>query len=117
MPPIPTELPERLQAHPKYSDIASAYAFCVRLQEKIQKENVSGKDVAKNMVCCRILGYLFHHPPTDQAIETIVHEVVSAEDDEALLKIGEMYLNRLIRPRTSSKGFTRQFLTSISSQI
>ena len=117
MPPLPTELPERLQGHPRYSHLASAYAFCVRLQEKIQEEIDSGKDVTKNMVCCRVLGYLFHHPPTDQAIETIIHEVVSAEDDEALLKIGEMYFNRLIRPCASSKGFTRQFLTSISSQI
>ena len=102
MSPFPTELPERLQVHPIYPDIASAYAICVRLQKKIQEQNDPGKDTTK-IIYCRVLGHLFNYAPTDQAIETIVYEVVSAEDDEALLKLGEMYLNNFIRPCKSSE--------------
>ena len=117
MPPLPPKLPERLKGHPIYPHLDSAYNFCVSLQEKIQEEIDSGEDATKNMIYCRVLGYLFHHPPTDQAIKTLVYEVVSAKEDEALLKIGEMYFNHLIRLCTSSKGFTRQILIGISSQI
>ena len=43
----------------------------------------SGKDTMKNMVYCRILGYLFHFFPTDLDMKTVVYEVVSAVDEEA----------------------------------
>ena len=108
MQPLPTELPIWLHAHPRYSDITSAYGICLRLQNEIQKEDDSGKDVKNKMVYCRIVGFLFHHPPTEQAMKTVVYEVFSAKSDESLLKIGEMYFNHFIRACTSSEVFPRQ---------
>ena len=102
MPPLPPELPSRLRELP---NAVSAYGICLRLEATIQ-ENNSKKDMARDQIFCRILGYLLHHIPTDQALKTVVYEVVSAKDDEALLKVGEMYFNHFIRACTSSVRFS-----------
>jgi hypothetical protein len=117
MPRLPTELPEWVQVHPRYPNIESTYGICLRLENKLQEENDLAKDTTKDIIYCRILGYLFHHAPTPAAIKTLIYEVVSAKDDEALLKVGEMYFNHYIRARTSSERFSGQILTGIPSQV
>lgn len=84
MPRLPTELPEWLQV--KYPNIESAYGIRLRLEKKLQEEKHMGNYKTKDMVYCRILGYLFHHTPTQEAIETLTYEVVSAKDDKSLLR-------------------------------
>jgi hypothetical protein len=113
MPPLPAELPEWLRGHRKHAEIASAYAICVRLEERLQEEVFTSRGAPRRerddnkLICCRILGYFIYYPPTSQAIKTIVYEVVSSKDDEALLKVGEMYFNHFIRPCTSAGSLLR----------
>ena len=67
MPPLPADLPEWLRGHPKHAEIASAYAICVRLEERLQEEVFTSRGAARRecddnkLIYCRILGYLIHY--------------------------------------------------------
>jgi len=49
------------------------------------KTRVEYFHIARDQIYCRILGYLLHHIPTDQALKTVVYQVVSAKDGKVFI--------------------------------
>jgi hypothetical protein len=94
---LPPQVPPGLQ---HIAHIVSAYNICLRLEKSLQSDRYEGKDVGRNLIYIRILGFLIHHVPTDRALKTVVYEISSCADNSALLKVGEMYYNHYIRACT-----------------
>ncbi|KIM35839.1 hypothetical protein M413DRAFT_32196 [Hebeloma cylindrosporum] len=92
---LPIEVPRRLQGT---SDVINAYNICLRIENTLQVAVDKGEGVGKNVIYIRILGYLLHHAPSDQGVQHVVNEIVSAEGDFALLEVGKNYFNHYIRP-------------------
>ena len=93
MTPLPPKLPER-RAH---IQAVSAYNICLSVEMSLQQDVDNRKDVGKNMIYIRILGYLLHFVPTDLGLRVVVGEIFSAESDQALLDVGKMYFDHYVR--------------------
>ncbi|KAI6030005.1 hypothetical protein EDC04DRAFT_2572635 [Pisolithus marmoratus] len=103
MPALPPTL-ERYRDRPFVLD---AYNICLRLQESIQRKIDSGKDMKKDMMYCRILGYLFHHFPAPEVNDNFVLEIKSsAFEEEKLLDLGKHFYEHFIKMFMSNKGRT-----------
>ena len=60
--------------------------MCLRLENSLQEATNGDRDVGKNLIYIRIMGYhLIHHVPTDQGLKTVVYEISSTISDSALL--------------------------------
>lgn len=53
--------------------------------------------MGRNLIYCRIIGHIFHHYPTDRALSVIVSEVLSCQNREDFLSLGQMYYSYLVR--------------------
>ncbi|KAI6125336.1 hypothetical protein EDD16DRAFT_1690905 [Pisolithus croceorrhizus] len=99
-------LPLWIQQHPCSHEIESAYNICLDLERWIQREADLGVEMEKAMICCRILGYLFHHFPS-RDIKPFVGEIVTTGGQpEELLKLGEHFYAYLVKLYMSYKGIT-----------
>ena len=94
---LPREVPPRLQ---HIAHVVSAYNICLRGEEALLRARSEGRDTGRNLIYIRILGFLIHHPPTDQGLRTVVYEISSCTSNAAILEVGEMYYNHLIRACT-----------------
>lgn len=79
-------------------DIVRAYDICIRCEEELEEELKTGRDATKDLIDCRIVGYLFHHSPTNEALETVTNDVLSCANREDLLRLGRMYYDYLLKP-------------------
>ncbi|KAI6028832.1 hypothetical protein F5J12DRAFT_889345 [Pisolithus orientalis] len=97
-------LPLRIRDHPRYHEIASGYNLCRNLEWSIQREIDLGKDLEKDLIHCRILGYLFHYFPA-RDIKPFVREIVTTNGrPRELLQLGEFYYDFFIRSFKSNEG-------------
>lgn len=88
------ELPSGLQGDP---NTASAFNICLEFEGRIQADIDSGKDMEKQLIYCRILGYLLQHIPS-QSMNRFVQDIVATGcQHERLLQLGEFYYNHFIR--------------------
>ena len=94
---LPSQVPLRLKNN---AYVGSAYSKCLGLEKAIQEKIDGNEDVGRDMIYCRIMGYLIHHAPNDQALRNIVYQIGSCENDEALLKVGKHYYDHFIRACT-----------------
>ncbi|KAI6033300.1 hypothetical protein EDC04DRAFT_2213753 [Pisolithus marmoratus] len=102
----PTDaLPPRIRQDPFFSEIASAYNLCRDLEERIQREIASGKEMEKEMIHCRILGFLFHHFPA-RDIKPFVREILKCGHPQDLLTLGEPFYGFLVQLLKANKGPT-----------
>ncbi|KAI6117895.1 hypothetical protein EV401DRAFT_2072190 [Pisolithus croceorrhizus] len=84
----PPKLPSGLHDD---ADVTGAYCKCLELERIIRSEINSGNGVERQMIYCRIFGYLFHHFPA-RDITKFVQEVVNINfDREKLLDIGKCF--------------------------
>ncbi|KAI6098033.1 hypothetical protein EDD17DRAFT_1749693 [Pisolithus thermaeus] len=98
---LPPKLPSGLQDD---ADVTSAYCKCLELERIIQSEINSGNGVERQMIYCRIFGYLFHHFPA-RDITSFVQEVVNISfDREKLLDIGKCFYVYFVKLLKSYKG-------------
>ncbi|KAI6047026.1 hypothetical protein EDC04DRAFT_3052536 [Pisolithus marmoratus] len=98
-------LPPTLESCRDQPSVLSAYNLCLRLEEKIQREIDSGKNMKREMMYCRILGYLFHHLPAPAVKGNFVDEVTAiGSNDEKLLELGMHFYEHFIKPFMSNKG-------------
>jgi len=88
------EVPLRLQ---HISHAVDAYNVCLRLEKSLQQAIDRGEVVGKNLIYIRILGYLVHYAPNDQALNTVLTEIVSCPKDSDLLDVGRVYFDHYIR--------------------
>jgi hypothetical protein len=95
---LPLRVPKRLQDSP---DVVNAYDICLRLEKSVQLAVDKGDDVGNKQIYIRIIGYLIHYVPTDQALKHVVEEISSYADDSALLDVGKRYYDHFIRMCTS----------------
>ncbi|CCL99836.1 uncharacterized protein FIBRA_01860 [Fibroporia radiculosa] len=99
---LPVDLPARLMLSPT---IRGAYTFI--LQFEASAKNHSDP---KQLIYARILGYLILEGPSDDARETVVHDIVSCNTGEGmdvkLAAVGKMYLDYCIRPFEKIKART-----------
>ena len=91
---LPSHVPSRLQHD---ADVVRAYNTCLRVEKALQSNTDQGRKVGNNLVYIRILGYLIHHVPGDQGLETVVQEITLSDGDCALLAVGQMYYDHYIR--------------------
>ncbi|KAI6038598.1 hypothetical protein EDC04DRAFT_2569633 [Pisolithus marmoratus] len=102
-----TALPPTLDSYRDRPSILSAYDTCLRLEKRIQREIDSGKDMKREMIYCRILGYLFHHLPAPAVEGVLVREITAiSSDDEKVLELGMHFYRHLIKPLMSNEGCT-----------
>ena len=92
---LPSEIPPQLQ---HFDHLIDAYNKCLDIEASIQRDIDSNVNVGRKMIYCRILGYLILHSPNDQAVGTVVGEIVACEDYESLLTAGQNYYNHFILP-------------------
>ncbi|KAI6026002.1 hypothetical protein EDC04DRAFT_2573725 [Pisolithus marmoratus] len=91
-------LPPTLESCRDQPSVLGAYNMCLRLEERIQSEIDSGKDMTKDMVYCRILGYLFHHLPAPAVNGNFAQQITEISfDDEKLLELGKHFYEHLIK--------------------
>ncbi|KIJ47305.1 hypothetical protein M422DRAFT_164180, partial [Sphaerobolus stellatus SS14] len=99
---LPSEAPPRFRNDPS---VISAYNICLNLERGIQKEIDATRDVGRSMIYCRILGYLIHYAPSDEASKAVVQEIISCNEERvSLLEVGEMYYNHYIGAFRFNKG-------------
>jgi hypothetical protein len=94
---LPPHVPLRHRNNPH---VVSAYNICLRLEKSLQEDVNEGKDIGRNMVYVRIMGYLIHHVPTDRGLKTVFDEIISSKTNSALLDLGMSYYNHYIRACT-----------------
>ncbi|KAI6156292.1 hypothetical protein EDD17DRAFT_1704602 [Pisolithus thermaeus] len=105
LPPANT-LPLWIRQHPCSHEIESAYNICLDLERWIQREADLGVEMEKAMICCRILGYLFHHFPS-RDIKPFVREIVTTGGQpEELLKLGKRFYAYFVKLFMSYKRIT-----------
>ncbi|KIJ46274.1 hypothetical protein M422DRAFT_165576 [Sphaerobolus stellatus SS14] len=80
--------------------------MCLDLETSLQKKIDHKVNIGRSMINCRILGYLLHHAPNEEAAKTIVSEVVSCKNDVKLFDLGEKYYKCFIRAFRVNKGRT-----------
>jgi hypothetical protein len=97
---LPRDDPARLQQHPKFPDIVSAYNICLRVERSLQEDVNKGDNVEKKLIYIRLLGYLMHHSPRDQGVTNVAREIFSAPHDSDLLDVGKTYFDHYIRACT-----------------
>lgn len=90
---LPRALDPAVEEH-----IIRAYAICLKYEEELEGELEAGRDAEKELVECRIVGYLIHYCPTIEALDTVVAEVLSCGIREDFLKLGRMYFDYLLKP-------------------
>ena len=99
---LPFQLPQRLLNDTPCHRIISAYDMCLKLeqitQDKIDTNAIVGP---RDMIYCRILGYLIHYAPTDQALKTVMYDIVSRTSEQALLDVGQVFYDYFISACTS----------------
>ncbi|KAI5999985.1 hypothetical protein EDD15DRAFT_2362515 [Pisolithus albus] len=108
MPALPpaNALPPWIRQHAQSHQIERAYNICLDLETWIQREVDLGKSMAKAMIHCRILGYLFHHFPS-RDIEHFVGKIASTGGQpEELLKLGERFYAYFVKLLMSNKETT-----------
>ncbi|TDL22066.1 hypothetical protein BD410DRAFT_789150 [Rickenella mellea] len=104
---LPHQIPARLQQLNQSPHIASAYNICLNLEASLQADEDNGRNVSRQMIYCRILGYLIHYVPSDHGLENLLEEISSCNGDHPrLLSLGEMYFDCYIREFRASKGRT-----------
>ena len=112
---LPSEVP------PRFPYVANAYNMCLRLEKSLQEAANEGQNVGKDLIYIRILGFLFHHVPTDEGLKTIINEVCSTAGNSALLlQVGKMYFDHFIRPCTFQVALTPlnfNFTSDMASQL
>ena len=115
MTPLPSEIP------PRFPYVESAYNMCLGLEKSLQEAANEGQNVGKDLIYIRILGFLFHHVPTDEGLKTIINEVCSTACNSALLlQVGKMYFDHFIRPCTFQVALTPlnfNFTSDMASQL
>lgn len=100
MAPLPSEVPF---GHQENAYIVSVYNMCLRLEKSLEKATIEGRNVEKDLIYVRILGFLVHHVPTDEGLKTVVVEISSTGGDfDPLLRLGKMYFDHYIRACTFS---------------
>ncbi|KAI6016657.1 hypothetical protein BKA83DRAFT_4333821 [Pisolithus microcarpus] len=111
LPPV-AELPRWIREHSMSHRIISAYNICLGLESWVQYEaGFHRKEKDKALIQCRILGYLFHHFPSDD-MGSFVRAIVTADGknangrNEALLDLGEYYYVYFVKLFMSNKGHT-----------
>lgn len=93
---LPPESP--LKSLPEI-DIVGAYQCCLNLEKDIEEKILDGEDIdrkKKNLMYCRVLGYLLHHAPNDTALAVVTQEILSCETIEAILILGKFYFEHFI---------------------
>jgi hypothetical protein len=98
-----SELPTNIKVHLRYAcyeHIASTYTLCLELEKAVQSRIDANEVVGRDMIYCRILGYLLLHPPTDRAAKTVQFDISSCKGDQAMLNVGQMYYDHFIRACT-----------------
>ena len=88
------EVPPRLQ---HIGHAVDAYNVCLRLEKSLQQAIDRGEVVGKNLIYIRILGYLVQYAPNDQALNTVLTEIISCSKDSDLFDVGRMYFDHYIR--------------------
>ncbi|KAI5988537.1 hypothetical protein EDD15DRAFT_2579972 [Pisolithus albus] len=109
LPPV-AELPRWIREHSMSHRIISAYNICLGLESWVQYEagfHLEERD--KALIQCRILGYLFHHFPSED-ISSLVRDIVTANGkiprNTALLELGEYYYVYFVKLFMSNKCHT-----------
>ncbi|KAI6000148.1 hypothetical protein F5J12DRAFT_928596 [Pisolithus orientalis] len=78
-------LPPTMECYRDQANIMNAYNIILRLEKTIQ-------EMEKQMIYCRILGYLFHHFLGHQVNGDFVREISTiSSDDEKLLELGQHF--------------------------
>ncbi|KAG2007981.1 hypothetical protein CC2G_013463 [Coprinopsis cinerea AmutBmut pab1-1] len=108
-----SNLPPSLPVSIQNSDAAQkAYNVILELERRLlppSQHNETHTDLGeqRNLVLCRILGYLLHYAPTEQARASVVDGIIACDgDDERVLEFGEVFLD-FIRVLHSKKGEMR----------
>jgi hypothetical protein len=91
--PLPSTLPESLNASPQ---ISLAYSR-ILLLEKASNSHTDRVARTKKLIHARVLGYLIREGPSMQAKERVALEVISCQNDDEMDKLGEMYCSYYIR--------------------
>ncbi len=91
---LPSEVHRRLQ---HLAPVVSAYNKCLRVEEDLQSITDTRRNIKKDLVYIRIVGYLIHLVPGDQGLKTVVYEISSCDGESALLAVGQMYYDHYIR--------------------
>lgn len=97
---LPRELAQTPQSDP---NVGSAYKFVLILESDILQsgdENVEQK--RKNLMYCRIIGYLLNYPPPQHlALKSICREIFKCQGNQTkLLDLGKWYFDHFIRACT-----------------
>ncbi|KAH7908572.1 hypothetical protein BJ138DRAFT_1157359 [Hygrophoropsis aurantiaca] len=110
---LPSGLPEVLQVHRNIAHLNSTYEICLRLEKRIQADinavdtdaRNRQDDLERDIIFCRILGYLLHHAPTLRALHTVSKGIVScSEDRTSLVRLGKVYYDHLLRAFRLNRG-------------
>ena len=97
--PLPTLLPESLNASDKFSEIHSAYSKILELEkDALESSDPDPKICEPKLVHARVLGYLIQEGPSMDACEYVAKEVNSALDHDESYRLGEKYLRHFICP-------------------
>jgi hypothetical protein len=75
----------------------STYNTCLRIEKSLQTTVNNVRKVADDLIYIRILGYLIHYVVSDHGLATVMKEIDSAADDNALLQVGRKYFEHYIR--------------------
>ena len=74
-----------------HRSITDAYELCLETERKCTQSQ---------LVYVRILGYLLLNAPSSTAQGCVVNDIIACTGQSDRLKLGETYMNQLIRPCT-----------------
>lgn len=87
LPPL-TDVPFSLESDPR---VAKAYESCLHAEQNSAQQH---------LVFARMLGYLILYSPSMTSRECVVEDILSSTSQSERLRLGETYMNQLIRPCT-----------------
>lgn len=90
---LPPEIPLKYR---EITDAINAYNVCLNLEKSLQEKAGDGEDVEKNLVYCRVLGYLIRHASRDEVVASVASDIVSCQNDRAILDLGKTLCDRFI---------------------
>lgn len=91
--------------HHLLSIVVRAYRLCLDVErvllDKLQRTDIlivrDRMRLEMDLMHLRIMGYLLHYAPSEQAIATLARDIVSCDPREDIIALGEFYDNYFLR--------------------
>ncbi|KAG6820579.1 hypothetical protein H0H93_014806 [Arthromyces matolae] len=98
--PLPCSPPDSIAQN---TNLLDAYSKLSDLDEQLRQQTAHSEEP---LIHVRILGYFMIYSPTAQGREFVASTVLECDDDEAIIKQGEVFLKYIIRAFRKYKGRT-----------